>query len=347
MGDGFTAIGFQAMPTESFFGRRQGVVWRSVDGRSWQAQADPAFQFVTLEEIVALGTTTFVFGTYETCGLSFDDECTEPPEAGWGVWRSIDAGGWERLPLPSSMQTGSIDGAIGANGGMVAYGLSGDDGLPVVWTSADGAAWAQTNDLAGMDPVTAMAGGPAGLVAFGNPFSTDLGDLELLATLAADGMHFARVNAPPLPATTVQAIAAGRTGLVAVGDGEDIDLNFTGIALHSADGSTWTQAGAVDGTFSESALTGVHSVPAGYVAVGIKPVPDDFGKATGASWFSADGLSYRSLGPFADRFSQLTTSAAGTRGLVCFTVTEEEPDDETVISTIAAWFAPIELMPTQ
>jgi len=75
-------------------------------------------------------------------------------------------------------------------------------------------------------------------------------------------------------------------------------------------------------------------------------VPDDFGIVTGASWFSAYGLSYRSLAPIADRFSQLTASAAGTRGLIGFTVTEEEPDEDTVISTVAAFFAPIEALPT-
>jgi len=347
VGDGFTATGFQQMPGEGFFGRRQGVLWHSPDGRSWQHEVDPVFQFVTLEEIVTLGGTTFVFGTLETCGLSFDDECIEPPEAGWGLWRSIDAGAWERLPLPASMQTGSVDGAIAGSGNLVAFGLSGDDGRQVVWTSADGASWAQTTDLAGMDPVTAMAAGPTGLVAFGNPFSSDLGDLELVAALSTDGAHFVRVNAPPLAATTMQSVAAGGAGVVAVGDGEDVDLNFTGVALHSADGSTWTQANSVDGSFSEHALTEVHSVPAGYVAVGIKPVPDDFGIVTGASWFSADGLSYRSLAPIADRFSQLTASAAGTRGLIGFTVTEEEPDEDTVISTVAAFFAPIEALPTQ
>ena len=347
VGDGFTAMGFQAMPGEGFFGRRQGVIWHSPDGRSWQAVVDPAFQFVTLEEILRVGTTTFVLGTLETCGLSFDDECVEPPEAGWGLWRSVDASAWERLSLPASIQTGSVDGAVEVNGALVAFGLSGDDGRPVVWTSADGVTWGQTADLAGMDPVTSMAAGPSGLVAFGNPFSSDVGDLELLAATSTDGVHFVRVAAPALAATTIQSIAAGRSGLVAVGDGEDLELNFTGVALHSADGSSWTQANVVDGSFAESALTDVHSFPTGYVAVGIRPVPDDFGIATGASWFSADGLSYRSLAPVADRFSQLTASAAGTTGIVCFTVTEEEPDEETVISTIAGWFAPIEALPTQ
>ena len=349
VGDGFTAIGFQAMTGEGFYGRRQGVLWHSPDGRGWQAVVDPAFQFVTLEEIVTVGPATFMFGTLEMCGLSFDDECIEPPEAGWGLWRSIDSGAWERLPLPASIQTGSVDGAIDGNGNLVAFGLSGDDGRPVVWTSADGVSWSQTADIAGMDPVTAMAGGPNGLVAFGNPFSSDVGDLELLAALSTDGALFVRVSAPAMAATTIQSVATGSTGLVAVGDGVD-DVNFTGVALHSADGTNWTQANAVDGSFAESALTDIHSVLTGYVAVGIKPVPDDFGKATGASWFSADGLSYRALAPVAERFSQLTASAAGTTGLVCFTVTEEEPDDEddeTVISTIAAWFAPIEGLPTQ
>ena len=332
------------MPGEDFFGRRQGLVWRSDDGRTWQSTVDPAFQLVTPEEVVALGDSVFVFGTIEVCDLSLGDECVEPPESGWAVWRSTASGPWERLPQLAQMQTGTVDGVVAANGLLVAYGWTDDEAQSIVWTSADGTTWASTTDLADMDPVTAMAGSPTGLVAFGNRFASELGDLELVAAASTDGAHFARVNAPALPAATVQSMVAGPSGLVAVGDADDVDLRLTGIALYSADGLGWTQTSAADGTFAGSAITAVVAVPEGYVAIGVVPVPDDFGISTGVSWISRDGQSWQTLAPLGDTFSLLEASAAGATGIVAFTLTEEESDDETVINSISAWFTPIEVL---
>ena len=66
---GFAAVGFGAVPGETYFGRRQGIVWTPADGRTWQQSADPALQFVTPEEIVALNDSLYVFGTIQACGL--------------------------------------------------------------------------------------------------------------------------------------------------------------------------------------------------------------------------------------------------------------------------------------
>lgn len=343
-GTDFTAVGFQQVPGEDFFGRRQGVVWHSNDGRAWQSTVDPIFQFVTPEEIVALGDSLFVFGTLEVCDLSLGDECVEPPEAGWAIWRSTAGGAWERLPQQAQMQAGTIDGVTAANGMLIAYGWAGDEAQSVVWTSSDGVGWASTTDLVDMDPVTAITGADVGLVAFGTRFASEAADLELVAAVSVDGTRFAQVGTPALPAATVQAVASGPLGLVAVGDADDLNLGFTGITLYSADGVTWTQTAAVDGSFANSSIMSVHAVPQGYIALGLVPLPNEFGIATGVSWMSRDGQSWQSLAPFGDRFSQLEASAVGPAGIVAFTVTEEGPDDETVVSTISAWFAPIEAL---
>ncbi|MGI8736778.1 MAG: hypothetical protein ACR2KS_05885 [Candidatus Eremiobacter antarcticus] len=341
-GTGFAAVGFQQVPGEGFFGRRQGVVWRSDDGRVWQSTVDTVFQFVTPEEVVSLGDSLFVFGTIDTCDLSLAEECVEPPDSGWAVWRSTAGGAWERLPQQAQMQTGTIDGLVSANGMLVAHGWAGEEAQSIVWTSTDGATWASTTDLAEMDPVTAMGAAPTGLVAFGTKFASEAADLELVAAAATDGAHFARVPAPALPSATVHSVAAGPLGMVAVGEVEDIDLAFTGVALYSIDGLSWTQIAAPDESFANSAITLVHAVRAGYVAIGVVPQLDDFGISTGASWFSSDGQSWQALASLGGRFSQLTASAAGPTGIVAFTVTEEEPEDETVVSTISAWFAPVD-----
>jgi hypothetical protein len=213
-----------------------------------------------------------------------------------------------------------------------------------VWTSADGANWTETADLAGMDPVTAMTVGPNGLVAFGTRFSSEMGDLEVIAAASSDGAHFGTASAPALTASAIESVVSGPAGLVAVGDSGDDDLNFTGVTLQSADGLTWTQGSATDGSFAGVALVRVHAVPTGYVALGFAPDVDEFDVGTGGSWYSTDGFSWTSLAQMGDRFSLLETSAAGPSGIVAFTATVEEPDDETVISTVDAWFAPIEAL---
>ncbi len=347
VGGGFAAVGFQPIPGEGFFGRQQGVTWTSVDGRTWQSAADAAFQFATLEDVVEFAGSIFAFGTIETCNINLSEECVEPPDSGSAGWRQTAGAGWERLPLPVSMQTGTMAGVVAANDHLLAFGWTGDEARSVVWTSVDGLTWSETADLAGMDPVSAVSAGPTGVVAFGNRLASELGDLELLAAVSSDFNQFGRVDAPALPSTIIQAVTMGGGGLVAVGDTDDEDFNLNGVALQSSDGLAWTQTSAADGSFAGAALLGVHAVPNGYVALGRVPLPDEFGVVTGGSWFSADGLSWRSLAPFGDRFTELDTSAAGTTGIVAFTVTQEESGEESVISTISAWFAPIEALAGQ
>ena len=305
---------------------------------------DPAFQFVTPEEVLALGDTVYVFGTIAMCDALFSDECVEPPEAGWAVWRSTAGAAWERLPQLTQMQFGSVDGVAVLGNSLVAFGSTGDEAQAIVWTSVDGATWTATTELGGMDQVTAAAGTPSGVAIFGNSFSDELEDLEVLAAIAADGVHFTKSTAPNLAGTTMRSIASGATGLVAVGETENEDLELNAVALHSADGAAWTEAASVDGSFANSGASFVHGVSAGYLSVGIVPVDDAFGSSTGIAWFSADGQQWRTLAPFSSEFTNLDTSAAGPPGVVVFTVTSEEPDEVTVTSTIGAWFAPADVL---
>ena len=343
---GFTAVGFAAMPGEDYFGRHQGVVWRSTDGRTWEGAPDPALQFVTPEDVVALGDSLFLFGTFEMCGLNLDEECQEPPDAGWAIWRSASGGPWERMPQLVEMQTGAVDGATTANGNLVCFGWTGDESLPTIWSSPDGASWNQTSDLAEIEQVTAVAGTPSGPVAFGTGYSPELDNLELVVAASSDGSHFGRTGAPQLAGTAIQSVAGPGNSLVAIGDTEDADFNVTGVALHSADGLTWSQGVASDGSFSGAAGRAALSVPTGYVGIGIVPDPNDPGVLSGTSWFSIDGQSWRTLSPFGSGFSDLDTSAAGTAGIVAFTVTEVETD-VSITSTISAYFAPVGALPSQ
>ena len=333
------------MPGEGYFGRHQGLVWRSTDGRSWTATIEAAFQFVTPEHVVAQGDALFVFGTSATCDGLIDEECIEPPEAGWAVWRSTAGGPWERLPQLEQMQHGVIDGVLSTGSGLVAFGWTGEDAAPIVWKSVDGAAWTRMSDLAGWDQVTAMGVAPAGeLLAFGTRYSQELDDLELLAATSGDGVNFTPAAVPQLAGTTIHGLTAGNGGLVAVGDTDNPDLGVTAVTLRSVDGATWTQTSAMDDSFAGGSAGFVHATTTGYLALGAVPSTDDFGIASGTSWFSADGLGWRSLGPLGGQFTDLVASTVGASGIVAFTVTQEETDDENVISTVSGWLAPMEAL---
>ncbi|MEO6351045.1 MAG: hypothetical protein ABIP53_10380 [Candidatus Limnocylindrales bacterium] len=340
---GFVAVGFKAVGEEGFFGRRQGVIWRSEDGRTWTETVPTEFEFVTPEDVAVLGDAVFVFGSVETCDFSTDDECVEPLEAGWGIWR-LDGAGWERLPTPASMASGTMDGVAVANGALEAFGwASNETQSPIVWRSTDGVTWAESTNVAGMDPITTIGGVPAGVAAFGSVFDANLADLRLIAAYAADGINFAPANAPALSGTTIQGITSGPTGVVAVGDGDNVDVGFDGVVLFSTDGVTWTAGSAIDSSFSGATLRAVHAIPAGYVALGMLPESLD-AMAAGASWFSADGLNWQMLSPLGGTFSLLETSAAGPTGIVAFTVSDVGFDDEAESSTVDAWFGPVDAL---
>ena len=228
------------MPGEGVFGRHQGVVWRSVDGRAWTAEADAAFQFVTPEEIVALGDSLYVFGTIAMCDALLADECMEPPESGWAVWRSTAGAAWERLPQLSQMQFGIVDGvACDRYGRLVAFGSTGDEALAIVWTSVDGANWSATTELGAMTQVTAASGSPAGLVAVRQPvLGRDRGSRARRRQSQRTGCTFTRAATPRLVGTTIRSIARGIGGLVGVGETETGDLQLNAVALQSADGAS-------------------------------------------------------------------------------------------------------------
>lgn len=340
---GFIAVGFGALGEEGYFGRRQGLVWRSPDGHTWQQAVEPAFEYVTPMGIAALGTDLFVIGVLASCPQIGDDTCTEVPEAGNAVWRSADGGAWERLPQLPSMQLGLVDGMVVGLGRAAVFGGAGDEAqTTTLWMSVDGANWTATTDLAGLDPITALAAGSAGFVAFGTRYVPEIENIELNAGVSADGVHFAAAVTPSLPGAAIEdAVAGPAGGFAGVGYSGSEDLALAGVVLYSADGLNWTQATDSDGSFAGSELIMVHALPNGYVALGFTPQADDFAVLNGRSWLSADGRSWRALAPVGESFTQLTASAIGAAGLVVFTADQQEVGEDSVTSKVNAWFAPI------
>ena len=340
--DGFEAVGFGDLAGQGYFGLRQGIVWKSADGLSWQESADPAFQDVTPTNIVTLGSDVYVFGMFSTCASALDSECVDDPGAGTVVFRSPNGGPWERLTQTPDIQQAQFDGVRTAANMLVAFGSAADEnGTSTLWTSTDGLAWTATTDLAGLDPVSAVAANDAGLVAFGTRYDDTIEDTQLVAATSSDNIHFTAANVPSIPIASVVDMAAGPGGFVGVGYAESDVAPSIGLTVASADGTSWAQTVASDGSFQDSLLTDVHSAANEYVSVGSTLDSNDPTLQTGRIWASADGQRWRSLGDFGGPFSQYGASALGASGLVVFTADQAESEnDYDIRSTIYGWFLP-------
>ena len=339
---GLLAVGYGPQAGEDFFGLRQGIAWRSTDGVTWEANPAPELAGVTPALVASIGSVDYLAGLLSACPQFSEEECEELPDAGYSIWRSTEGGEWEVLPqLPAMQQAISLDEMVALGDSLVVSGSAGDDGeTATVWMSPDGVEWAETTDLAGLDPISALAAGDAGLVAFGTHFSADQENVLVRAASSADGVSFSPASVPELTNASIDSAAAGSGGFVGVGYGETEDLLLTGTALYSADGLSWVQSSASDGSLAASAVVAAHGLPDGFVALGFTPHADDLSTQDGHSWISADGRTWKTLAPFGDSFSLLTASALGSAGLVVFTVNQEETE-EAVTSTVGAWFAPI------
>jgi hypothetical protein len=337
--DGFVAVGFAGLEGDDYFGRRQGIVWRSSDGRTWQSARDASLANVTPVRIASLGRDLFMLGLLSVCAEN--EGCEEVAEAGYAIWRAATDGTWQRLEPPAGMQQAlAVDDLVAGWDRLVAFGSAADEReTPTMWSSTDGVDWTQTTNLAGLDPLTAFGASPNGFVAFGTVLLPDRDTSDLAAALSRDGATFTAATVPALPNAAVDDVAVGAGGLVGVGrgySGDDIDLR--GLALFSADGLAWVEGAADDGSFLDAALVAAHAVSAGYVAIGFKIEETDFGFQAGQSWISVDGQRWRALASIGE-VSLITASASGATGLVVFSADQFE-DETGVTSTISAWFAP-------
>ena len=336
---GLIAVGFGGLNGADYYGLRQGIVWTSVDGTSWLELVDPSLVNVSPEFVVSRGSDLFLAGSLETCAES-DDSCTDLPQE--GIWRSTNGGAWELLPQTPDMQSGQIEDMFLAGDQLVVHGRAGAEQTSTVWISSDGATWTSSTDLAGMDPVTAMAVGPAGFSAFGTTFDDAAQDVVLVGTTSPDGLHFTPATAPRLNGAGIDNLALGQSGMVGVGSISIDFFNESGLAMRSTDGLTWTQATNSDGSFAGSALTRVHALPAGgYVAIGLVPRTDDSFLDDGVAWFSSDGTDWTLIARLDGGFSNLNTSAIGPAGVVAFAAEQVALPNDEAGSVVHAWFAPL------
>lgn len=343
--DGFVAVGYRSLPGEGFFGRREGVVWRSADGLTWQRDVPAAFARTTLEFVVSLGSATYAFGVVSSCPLVFAEACTDDADAGNTVWRSIDGGDWQELPQWPSLVDAFIDGVTVGDGRLIVFGGSGDDLAPALWMSTDGGSWTEQGQLGDINPVSAFAAGPAGFVALGTRYNSTAEELEAVAVYSVDGSSFAPASVPAGISAAIEDVTYGDAGWVAVGYGDGLaGPGVTPVTLTSADGSEWAAAEAQP----ELAGVGFHrvaTVPGGYVAIGFDLQPPDYDREQATSFYSRDGASWATLGALEGaQYTDFRTTALGDRGMTVFVAEHDELGDDDVINKINGWFAPIEAL---
>ena len=245
-------------------------------------------------------------------------------------WRSTDAVHWRRLPVPATMHGAWIAAVTTFRDRLVAVGLviTAADSLstPAAWTSTDGVAWTRARGAPDWSAaeLTDVVAGPDGLVAVGRR-DTEQGQQGAVWT-STDGSAWTPVTSFPggTSFSTIQAIARGADGFVAVGQAQDDDSlggGASGAAWTSPDGRTWTAAldetayrssvGGLRGPDPE--LTDVVAGGPGFVAVGSLA---DANGIFGAIFTSPDGRSWtRVAGDSLLASSSLVTATTWAGGL--------------------------------
>ena len=342
--EGFLAVGFEPYPGEGFDGRRNGVIWASADGRSWSRDVPAALASTSLLSVISLGGQLYAFGEYSICPeLSEEEECFDAPDAGIALWRSADGSDWQRLALPDSLRTGILDGALTDGRQLIVHGSSGEELLGAVWLSPNGEAWTEVRELAGVDPINALAAGDGRLVAFGLRYLPEEDDVEALAAWS-EGGAFAQALLPAGQRGVIQAVTWSEPGFSAVGlEYESAVEGPAPVALASADGINWTAAEQLP---ESAGLQGVLALPGGYLALGAVTAaePD---REQPFSWFSADGLKWSEHGALVGgAYRQLSSYSHGPDGVIVFG-SDFEPSDELEpvdpeLGTVHAWFLALE-----
>jgi serine/threonine protein kinase len=200
--------------------------------------------------------------------------------------------------------------------GLVAVGRDTRFGhfVATAWWSRDGRSWQEVLRslvaIRGKDQVMkSVVATPSGFVAVGR-FG-----LDAAVWTSPDGTHWTRVESSAFGGRRAQemdAVARGRSGLVAVGTDRSTG-ETQGAAWVSRDGTSWArirEAALVDrpGT----ALTGIAAVPGGFVAGGFRGAAS--AEKDAAAWSTKDGRRWRRLssagfgGPGAQEIDTLTYS---------------------------------------
>jgi hypothetical protein len=203
----------------------------------------------------------------------------------------------------------SVDSVVMYAGSFYALGSTASG--QALWRSADGSAWTRVaiggpaaHELVNAKSIWGAVAMPSVLVAWGAIGENDCtgktgsqvcGPPPLMVWTSADGVAWSRISDPVFAGASIDAMAVGRTGIVAVGDtGWNRPAIWT-----SADGLTWHTATLHAVTFAGAHFRTIKASGSGYVVGGstgdAEPQsggvsPPSIGKA--AAWWSTDGASW-------------------------------------------------------
>jgi hypothetical protein len=144
-------------------GRQEARLWSSADGRTWASVPLPDAVDARVTGIATGSGTIVAVGT----------RGTEREPAGSIAWTSSDGRSWRRVPPTSDLAAGLMASVAPDGPGFVAVGADGEQRAAVVWRSPDGIRWERVDSPTFIYHdqkirMTAIAAGPAGLVAVGN-----------------------------------------------------------------------------------------------------------------------------------------------------------------------------------
>jgi hypothetical protein len=276
--DATTVGGTVVAVGEDGSGIGEAAAWLSVDGSLWrQAPAVPAAGQSVMED-VTVGPAGIV-----AVGYSFAAEGIVPM-----VWVSQDGLEWQ-VSEDADLRRGQMS-AVAANAlTYVALGFDPETDEGLAWTSRDGRDWSAALSV----PAFEVQPSVNDVIALGDGFlaygSTARNERAALWT-SFDGQEWQLVGGfPTSPSSTVNAVTASATQLVAVG-ASYLERGTMALAWTSQDGLEWQRVLDHD-AFEEGEMLGVVSLATGFLAVG-RAGGDEREDLRAAVWTSPDGLSW-------------------------------------------------------
>lgn len=222
---GFVSVGFRERGPQ-----RDGAVWFSIDGRSWEVVGLPAaFEGVDLVDVTAgIGGFVAIGALLQEAGVTTV------------VYRSEDGRRWERTAIPGAANT-YANSVAGGPGGYVLAG-SASDGGPATWVSPDGRTWEQVARQAmgdGAPSVIDPQPDRDGWIALGTNAS---GPVVLRSS---DGIAWTATPIEATPEAYATRLVAGRWGYLVRGGqascGPLSSCPSETVTWWSGDGAAWTR----------------------------------------------------------------------------------------------------------
>lgn len=292
-------------------GPREGRVWKSSDGRTWEdTTPDGTFADVELSHVYSAADGTLII-----LGTRVSDE------EGAGThtrlaWESTDAVLWREAELgfPEGSYVSSLQhGPLGYLAWVFALGAThGSE----IWFSSDGRAWERTRDL--IDGAVSIGAGPEGFVVSGT--QGIYGEEQRPFTIASpDGRQWFEASSPPPNALGVMPLG---------GDWFVLDYEFglpnQAAIWHSANGLDWSPHGELALESVEIDGAECTEIPLAPQAAGpwlvsgtmlSYPCSEGSFRVYGSHWISTDGRSWTLL-PFDPGTPGTQGSGSSVRGSV-------------------------------